>query len=331
MWKGADVDVFIDTNIFLGFYHLTNDDLEELKKLTVLLQQDRVNLWLPEQVQEEFRRVREVRIADALRRLGEQKLNLQFPAICKDYGEYEKLRRYQNDFRQVHAALLEKITEAVKAKDLRADRTIRELFPRARHVANGREIVDRARLRHDIGNPPGKKGSLGDAINWEVLLAQVPEGNDLYFVTDDSDYYSPVDKQRFNAFLMDEWGDAKDADIIPYRRLSAFFSEHFPHITLASELEADALIRDLAHSRSFARTHALIPKLGDRADFSAAQRDEIVSIALNNDQVCLILQDDDVKGFLTKLVAGQEDEIDSENLRLLQEALRVDQDSFAEE
>jgi hypothetical protein len=216
----------------------------------------------------------------------------------------------------------------VKAKDLKADRTIRDLFPRAQHVATDEDIVSRARLRHDIGNPPGKKGSLGDAVNWEALLAQVTKGNDLYFVTDDNDYYSPVDKQRFNTFLIDEWEGAKDAAIIPYRRLSAFFGDHFPEITLASELEADALIRDLAQSGSFARTHALIPKLRDRAHFSPAQKNEIVSIALNNDQVYLILQDDDIEAFLTNLIHGHEDEIDPDNLRRLQETLSLQEDSF---
>ena len=118
------MDVFIDANIFLGFYHLTNDDLEELKKLTALLRQDRVHLWLPEQVKSEFARNREVKIADALKRLRDQNLSLQFPAMCKDYDEYQKLRDYQKEYRKEHATLVEKITEAVREETLKADRTI---------------------------------------------------------------------------------------------------------------------------------------------------------------------------------------------------------------
>ncbi len=37
---------FIDTNIFLSFYHLTSEDLEELRKLSVLLDQKEVTLYL---------------------------------------------------------------------------------------------------------------------------------------------------------------------------------------------------------------------------------------------------------------------------------------------
>ena len=40
--------LFIDTNIFLSFYHFTKEDLEELKKLGVLLKQKKVILYLPE-------------------------------------------------------------------------------------------------------------------------------------------------------------------------------------------------------------------------------------------------------------------------------------------
>jgi hypothetical protein len=31
------INLFIDTNVLLSFYHLTNEDLEELKKLGALV------------------------------------------------------------------------------------------------------------------------------------------------------------------------------------------------------------------------------------------------------------------------------------------------------
>jgi len=40
-------------------------------------------------------------------------------------------------------------------------------------IETTKELVDRARLRMDIRNPPGKDDSLGDAINWEGLLNNV--------------------------------------------------------------------------------------------------------------------------------------------------------------
>ncbi len=48
------MNIFIDTNIFLSFFHFSSDDLEELKKLAVFLRRGKVRLWLPEQVVRNF-------------------------------------------------------------------------------------------------------------------------------------------------------------------------------------------------------------------------------------------------------------------------------------
>ena len=48
--------VFIDSNIFLSFYHFTKDDLKELKKLVDSIKNQSITLYLPEQVINETRR-----------------------------------------------------------------------------------------------------------------------------------------------------------------------------------------------------------------------------------------------------------------------------------
>jgi hypothetical protein len=53
-----------------------------------------------------------------------------------------------------------------------------------------------------VGNPPGKQGSLGDAINWEALLAEVPDGEDLYLIADDRDYLSVLNENKPKEFLV---------------------------------------------------------------------------------------------------------------------------------
>ena len=92
------ISLFIDTNIFLSFYHLSGEDLEELKKLAVLLQRKEICLFLPEQVVQEFHRNRDSKIADAIKKLREQKLDVQFPRLCKDYPEYLKLRDFLREY-----------------------------------------------------------------------------------------------------------------------------------------------------------------------------------------------------------------------------------------
>jgi hypothetical protein len=199
------VHLFLDTNILLSFFHYAGDDLEELKKLIVLLEKGKVHLYVPRQVLSEFSRNREIKIADALKKLKEQRLNLQFPQISKDYGEYITLRKLQKDYETQHAALLQKLDSAIDDHSLKADVIIAQLFKLAIPIDCGDALIQKARTRFDLGSPPGKAGSLGDALNWEALMAGVPETVALHFISDDKDYCSALDEDSFNGFLSEEW------------------------------------------------------------------------------------------------------------------------------
>jgi predicted nucleic acid-binding protein len=312
------MNLFIDTNIFLSFYHLTSEDLEELRKLGVLLEQQQVKLYLTDQVVTEFRRNREVKIADALKRLSEQRLNLQFPQLCKDYCEYDQLRSLQRAYEELHSVLLKKILEDVSEQTLKADKTIEDLFAKATLANTTAELVEKARLRMQVGNPPGKDGSLGDAISWEALLRDVQDSNDLYLIADDRDYVSTLDENKIKDFLLQEWFARKGSKIIFYRRLSSFFKDRFPQIRLATELEKEILIRNLAASGSFAQTHSVVAKLSKFTDFTTAQLNEIVEAAVFNRQVSWIIGDPDVYEFLKSVTAGHEADIKEDNWKELQ-------------
>jgi len=315
------MNLFIDTNVFLSFYHLTSDDLEELRKLTVLIEKRIITLFLPDQVVDEFRRNREVKIADAIKRLKEQKLNLQFPQLCKDYDEYPKLRELQKEYEKHHAALLKGVAEDVENNSLKADEIIDGLCQKSSSIETTEELVSKARLRMEIGNPPGKNGSLGDAINWEALLGTVPENEGLYLVADDRDYYSSLDENKPKEFLVKEWKNKKSSDVIFYRRLSTFFKEHYPDIKLASELEKELLIKSLSSSSNFATTHTVIAKLSKYGDFTTAQANEIAEAALANNQVLWIISDSDVFVFLSTLIESHKDKITEKTYVLLSEKL----------
>lgn len=302
--------LFIDTNILLSFYHLTNDDLEELKKLAVLMGQKTVTLHVTDQVVAEFTRNRESKIADAVKKLKEQHLNLQFPQVCKDYPEYQQLRELQKQYDTAHSNLLSKLLADVLASKLRADVAISELFNAAAQAETDAETVSKARVRVDVGNPPGKNGSLGDAINWELLLKTVPYGTSLYFVTEDRDYTSTLDENKFKDFLQQEWHKVKAGEIIFYKRLSSFFKDIFPSIKLASELEKDLVIKQLVASPNFSTTHTAVAKLEKYADFSVTQASSILLAATINNQVGWIATDPDVKQFLESILSNYKAKIE---------------------
>src|SRR5262249_48306954 len=155
-----------------------------------------------------------------------------------------------------------------------ADHIIQELFEKAIMLKTTEELIDKARLRMQVGNPPGKDGSLGDAISWEVLLEALPEKQHLLFVADDRDYVSVLDDNKFKEFLLAEWAERKQSNIVFYRRLSAFFKDVFPEIKIASELEKELLIRNLAASGSFAQTHSALARLSKFSEFTPLQLNE---------------------------------------------------------
>jgi len=316
------VNIFIDTNIFLSFYHFTSDDLEELRKLAVLLEKKIICLILPNQVVDEFYRNREKKIADAIKRLHDQRLNLQFPQFCKDYKEYEELRKLQKDYATLHAGLLAKINDDITNEKLKADATIKDLFKLGTNKSVDEAIIQKARLRIELGNPPGKSGSLGDAINWETLIKTVPGGEKLYFITDDKDYTSPKDENVFNGFLLKEWTDKKKEKLVFYKSLSDFFKEHFPEITLASEMKKDLLIRDLANSNSFTKTHEIVAQLNKYREFTSVQANAIVSATIANNQIYWIINDPDVKDFITGIISGKDKQISQAALNELKEYLK---------
>lgn len=318
-WHGLNpMNIFIDTNILLSFYHLTSEDLEELKKLGVLLRKKSISLFLPSQVTDEFKRNRERKISDAITILEKQKLNLQFPQLCKDYEEYKNLRKQQKDYEKNHAKLVDRIKRDALDEKLNADYVIKELFHFASKIDCKEDIIRHARHRNETGCPPGKNNSIGDAINWEALLSGAPKREDMFFVTDDLDYVSAIDKNIFSAYLHDEWKRQMSSNLIYYKRLSSFFVDHFPDIKLASEYEIDLLISDLARSPNYTQTHNIIKELSRFSVFNSEQINRIVEIAVNNTQVAWIVTDDDLSEFLYGVLNGADhDELEQNNLHRL--------------
>lgn len=305
------ITLFIDTNIWLSFFHFSTDDLEELRKLVVLIEHSELRLLVPNQVIDEFRRNRESKIADALRKLKEQKLNLEFPQICKDYEEYAELRESQKRYAQRHAELIRRLTDASVAQTLRADEIINALFTAGELIPTSEELIQRARQRVELGNPPGKNGSLGDALNWEAIRKHTSGSETLHLVTGDKDYASPLNDGALNGFLLREWRSKKQGQLFYYRTLSEFFKVHFPSIKLAGEIEKELLITKFANSSSYAETHALMPKLRKyTSDFTFDQVERIAAHAVFNTQIAWILSDDDVEGFVTAVIQGYEDQMD---------------------
>jgi predicted nucleic acid-binding protein len=297
------LNLFIDTNVFLSFYHLTSEDLEELKKLTALIDNQEITLFLPAQVRDEFVRNRGAKIADAMRKLKEARFTLSFPLFAKDYEQYSALRDLMKKADDLHAELVAIITADAESETLSADKIVDSLFDMAKTVDTGDEIYLAAKKRVRLGNPPGKQEAIGDAVNWECLLQGVPNKEDVHLVSGDKDFRSQLSDSRVNECLEQEWWERKTSHLYFYTKISDFFKSKFPNIKIAAELERDLLIQRLAHSGAFANTHTVIAKLFGQTEFSPAQVEQLAEIPDANNQVGWIIGDPDVHSFYAMLLA----------------------------
>ena len=312
-----DVNLFLDTNIYLGFYKLSEDDLEELKKLSVTVRSKATVLYLTDQVRHEFRRNREKAISDSLAILESAKLPKSFPRLFTNLSGYTDLRTTIRQFEEQLASLLADARQAASDGSLHADALIEELFALAKPLEMHAEVWSAARMRRDLGNPPGKDDSYGDAVNWESLLADVPNGEDLVLVTADLDYMSKLDRVVLDEFLRTEWETKKCSQITAHASLTALFKKHYPDIRLAAELEKELAIDKLIISSNFRSTHSAIRDLSHFSDFSPAQVGALVEAANHNSQVEQILEDDDVRAFFDNLTRTYSEVIDAKELSQL--------------
>lgn len=301
--------VFIDTNILLTFYHFSDEELDALNDVFASHEHGAATVHLTEQVQDEFRRNREAKIKDALKRFKETKFSPQLPSFMKAYDEFTEIRKLASDLKLKAKAILEKADTDIAKEDLVADALIRDIFDKSEIIATTDEVYQQARKRMDVGNPPGKNSSIGDAINWLTLLRTVPEGENIHIISADGDFFSQIDDKRAHPFLGKEWAKNKKSTMRVYRTLSAFLGEHFDGVAFSFDKEKDGLIDDLALCGSFASTHGVIAKLENYGYFSRAEVERILQAAVDNDQVRWIVTDYDVSDFLNRIAVPRRAEI----------------------
>ena len=158
------MQVFIDTNILLNFFHFSNDELGALTDVFASHEHGAATVHLTEQVRDEFHRNREAKIKDALKRFTDTKFTAQLPSFMKAYGEFSEITKLSRELKDKVNTILTKADNDIVAHKLTADELIREIFDNSKIIETTDEIYRSARRRMDIGNPPGKNKSIGDAF-----------------------------------------------------------------------------------------------------------------------------------------------------------------------
>lgn len=315
-------NLYIDTNVYLTFFHFSNEDLKELKKLIALINTGNIVLFLPEQTKNEFYRNREVKISDSLDKLRATKLANQFPMICHAYDEYDLMKKAIKEFDKSKSKILEKLQHDAENSSLLADDVLNQLLSKAVLIETTKEILRSAVTRFEIGNPPGKDKSYGDAINWISLLDRVPKKQDLYFISEDKDYYSKLNENNFNDYLIKEWKELKNSKLIYYKRLSEFFKSLYPDIEISSETEKEIIIKNLSEAYTFANAKSVIGRLLSFDNFSIKQLNEITSAFSTNNQIYWIDTDYVVSTARSSIIEANKDKIDPEIYRAYEQVYK---------
>lgn len=313
-------NVFIDTNVLLSFYAFTSDDLAELEKLVEEINAKRFRLLITDQVRDEFRRNREAKIADALKGFVEKAGIDAFPRMIQHFEEYKELSEAAEKYKERKSVIRRKLEKEIRTRSLPADRIFNEILEATQIIETTEEIAERAHYRVSLGRPPGKNGSLGDAVNWELLLSACQPKSNLKIVTNDKDYLSPVTQDRFNEYLADEWREKCGGEVELYSKLREMLKEVVPKIQLSPASNAlmesirlsvrtdngnqghlEWFVRAIENSPSFTATHHLLAGAPDAREFSPEQVDRLFRAAVENSEIAWISSDEDVQSFFRSL------------------------------
>lgn len=296
------MEVFLDTNVLLSLYKLSGPDLDELQKVIKLADVGKLNVHISEQVCSEYWRNREAVIKQSLEQFIKAKGSQLIPNLVRPYPKAETLRKTLGAASALVQELKDEADKDVRENKLKADQVVGRLFAKFPPKAITPQILGLARRRHDLGNPPGKGNTLGDAVNWEWLLATIPKPTNLHLVSVDGDYESELHPNELKEYLQREWGASNGGDVRLYRSLPDFLKEHFSEVKLADEVEKLYAIEKLEHAWSFQLAHEAIEGLEKYADFSDSDLLRLINAYLSNNQINWILGDPDVRSFAEKLL-----------------------------
>lgn len=244
-------NLFIDTNIFLNFYDFNRLHFNKIAELIPLIAKKQVNLFLTQQVLDEFYRNRERKLKQTYEVIKSFEPKLLSPILRPDIQEIKEIKKLLENIEKLRIKLVEEFPSQIKKKSLLTDRLIERIFKATKVIEINETIIERAKRRRELGNPPGKVNSYGDAINWECLLEYVPKNQDLFFITGDKDYLSPLDESAFSLCLKEEWKRKKNSRIQYYDLLFHFLANKFPSLKIRKqEIEDEEKAAEIQTVRS---------------------------------------------------------------------------------
>lgn len=203
--------IFIDANVYLRFYDTSGNKFRSLLQTLVELKE---NIFITEQICSEVQRnklsVAINSFSSNYKSLGIQKTSL--PEHLDNNAD-ERLKQWndnrnniiqeEENLKKEYSQIVSSTLQAIMASEDNVSKELSTIFMSAQS-ASTEEIVA-ARLRKELGNPPGKSNDpLGDQLNWEQFLTKY-SNQEIWLITDDRDYLSEYSGNFYlNPYLYNE-------------------------------------------------------------------------------------------------------------------------------
>ncbi len=205
-----DALLFIDTNKYLDLYRT-----DQGKKLLAPLGEQVDHIFVTQQVVSEVERNK---ISVAANFLGQKFKALKLQTfnvpdhLSGTSGEQgiEILRKLKEIGSNISSVNIEidtlafEIVQRISRSEDEVSKSLAPIFAKA--VVHSTEELQRARIRKELGNPPGKPAnSIGDQLSWEQILTHFKGKKRLWIISRDGDYGTVYGGKVFlNRFLFEE-------------------------------------------------------------------------------------------------------------------------------
>ena len=195
--------VFIDTNVLLDFYRLRGSNALELLNQ---ISGHRDSLVLTRQVHMEFLKNRKNAISAALKEVTRPSMQ-KLPPNLRDVDEAQSMAQHLEKAAKKYREVKSRISAIINAPDE---------YDKVYQIVNQQfsgggdddiAVFDQAQKRVLLGYPPKKEKetSVGDALNWELMLRAVEESQDspnLLIVSRDGDFGEKIESDEP---IINEW------------------------------------------------------------------------------------------------------------------------------
>lgn len=251
-------NIYIDTNVYLLFYFQKESKFNDLLESLVELKD---KIFIPKQIVYEVERNKLKRFSDSFNEYIKKATevdNITIPTHFDSSSE-KRLEDWNQERKKIYNNLKDSNTKLRSIKnDLYvniyngADEVsikLKKIFDLAKDAEPA--MLEKARLRKERGNPPGKKtDTLGDQISWEQFLQNIAIEviDEVWIITKDSDYFikDNNNKIHINSLLREELKELGIKNIQIHDDISKAIKEYNKAYTIKNiptELELDKFIK----------------------------------------------------------------------------------------